>query len=110
VRRNDGPTQAYTPGHAFLDEAARHATRLPSGHPEAFLEAFANIYANALRTIAARCAGAAPEPLDLDFPTVHDGTIGVHFITASVRSGLSGTWVDAVYEPPGTTREPPSNG
>jgi predicted dehydrogenase len=103
VRRNDGPTEVYRPGHPFLDATARHATRLPPGHPEAFLEAFANIYANALRTIAARSAGAEPDPLDLDFPTVRDGAIGVHFITASVRSGLSGEWVDAAYEPPAAT-------
>jgi predicted dehydrogenase len=104
VRRNDGPTAVYTPGHAFLDTAAQHATRLPPGHPEAFLEAFGNIYGNALRTIAARAAGLEPDPLDLDFPTVRDGAIGVHFIAASVRSGLSGEWVDAAYEPPATTR------
>jgi predicted dehydrogenase len=103
VRRNDRPTEVYKPGHAFLDAAAQHATRLPPGHPEAFLEAFANIYTNALRTIAARSTGVEPDPLDLDFPNVRDGAIGVHFITASVRSGLSGAWVDAAYEPPGAT-------
>ncbi|HEY7235918.1 MAG TPA: Gfo/Idh/MocA family oxidoreductase, partial [Gemmatimonadaceae bacterium] len=70
VRRADGPTEVYKPGHPFLSPAAQHATRLPSGHPEAFLEAFANVYANAMRTIAARIAGEEPDPLDLDFPTV----------------------------------------
>ena len=100
VRRNDRPTEVYRPGHPFLNAAAQHATRLPPGHPEAFVEAFANIYANALRTIAARSTGAEPDPLDLDFPDIRDGAIGVHFITASVRSGASRAWVDAVYEPP----------
>ena len=88
VRRADGPTQAYKPGHPFLSPAARHATRLPSGHPEAFLEAFANVYGNAMRTIGARLAGEAPDPLDLDFPTVEDGVAGVRFILGAVASGL----------------------
>ena len=77
-------------------------TRVPPGHPEAFFEAFANVYARALRTIAARVAGEAPDPLDLDFPTAADGAIGVHFIETAVRSGRAGgAWMDAAYTPPG---------
>ena len=94
VRRADGPMQVYKPGHPFLDAAARHATRLPSGHPEAFFEAFANVYANAMRTIAARLAGEAPDPLDLDFPTVQDGLAGVRFILGAVASGDGAEWFD----------------
>lgn len=94
VRRADGPMQVYKPGHPFLDEAAKHATRLPSGHPEAFFEAFANVYANAMRTIAARRAGEAPDPLDLDFPTVQDGVAGVRFILGAVASGERADWLD----------------
>ncbi|CAN5715847.1 MAG: Gfo/Idh/MocA family oxidoreductase [Gemmatimonadota bacterium] len=101
VRRNDGPTDVFKPGHDYLAPAARHATRLPSGHPEAFFEAFANIYANAIRTIAARMAGEEPDPLDLDFPTVRDGALGVHFIHAALRSGERREWVDAAYTAPG---------
>lgn len=92
VRHADGPMQVYKPGHPFLAPAAQHATRLPSGHPEAFLEAFANVYANAMRTIAARIAGEAPDPLDLDFPTVQDGLAGVRFILGAVKSGKSADW------------------
>jgi predicted dehydrogenase len=94
VRRADGPMQMYKPGHPFLAPAAQHATRLPSGHPEAFLEAFANVYANAMRTIAARLAGEKPDPLDLDFPTVEDGLAGVRFIRAAVASGQRADWLD----------------
>jgi predicted dehydrogenase len=101
VRRDDGPRVVYSPGHEYLAPEARRATRLPSGHPEGFPEAFANIYANALRTIAARVAGEEPDPLDLDFPTVQDGAVGVHFILAALRSGRAGEWVDAAYSPPG---------
>jgi predicted dehydrogenase len=93
VRRADGPMQVYKPGHPFLAPAAQHATRLPSGHPEAFLEAFANVYANAMRTIGARLAGQKPDPLDLDFPTVEDGLAGVQFIQAALASGRKSDWV-----------------
>lgn len=92
VRRADEPMQVYKPGHPFLDAAAQHATRLPSGHPEAFFEAFANVYANAMRTIAARLAGETPDPLDLDFPTVQDGLAGVRFILGAVASGQRADW------------------
>jgi predicted dehydrogenase len=93
VRRADGPMEAYKPGHPFLAPAARHATRLPSGHPEAFLEAFANVYANAMRTIGARLAGEQPDPLDLDFPTVDDGVAGVRFIQGALASGRRADWL-----------------
>jgi len=92
VRRGDRPMEVYKPGHAFLSPAAKHATRLPSGHPEAFLEAFANVYANAMRTIGARIAGEKPDPLDLDFPTVEDGLAGVRFILTAVDSGRKAEW------------------
>ena len=105
VRHADGPTQVMKPGHAYLTPVAQRAARLPSGHPEAFFEAFANVYANALRTIAAHVAGVDPDPADLDFPTVQDGAIGVHFIETALRSGREGAggaghWVDATYVPP----------
>jgi len=104
LRPVDGPMQILTRGSGYLSAEAQRATRLPSGHPEAFFEAFANVYANALRTIAARVAGEQPDPADLDFPTVQDGAIGVHFIETALRSGgavgSGGEWVDAAYTPP----------
>src|SRR5689334_5490793 len=93
VRHADAPMEVYTPGHAFLSPEARHATRLPSGHPEAFFEAFANVYANAMRSIGARLAGEEPDPLDLDFPTVEDGLAGVRFILGAVKSGERADWL-----------------
>ena len=93
VRRADGPLEVYKPGHPFLAPAAQHATRLPSGHPEAFLEAFANVYANAMRTIAARISGDSPDPLDLDFPTAQDGLAGMRFIHTALTSGQHADWV-----------------
>ena len=101
VQPLDGPERVYRRGHDTLAPAAQHATRLPPGHPEAFHEAFANVYANALRTISARIAGEEPDPLDLDFPTVEDGARGVHFILTALESGRQEAWVDASYTPPG---------
>ena len=96
----DGTERVYRRGHDDLAPAARHASRLPPGHPEAFNEAFANVYSNALRTLAARLAGDEPDPLDLDFPTAEDGARGVHFIQTALESGRQQAWVDASYTPP----------
>ncbi|WP_245588608.1 TIM barrel protein, partial [Deinococcus pimensis] len=67
------PRQLRTRGSAYLSDEAKAATRLPSGHPEAFLEAFANVYRGAAEAIRARTEGRAPDPLVADFPTVLDG-------------------------------------
>ena len=102
LRPADAPEQVLRPGNAYLSDGAKHGTRLPSGHPEGFFEAFANLYANAMRTIMARRDGRAPDPLDLDFPTVEDGARGVHFVEQALASGRAGgVWVDAAYTPPG---------
>ena len=101
VRYPDGPTAVYKPGHSYLAAAAQRGSRMPAGHPEALLESFANVYGNAMRVMLARRDGRTPDPLDLDFPTVQDGAMGVHFIETAVRSGREGKWVDASYDPPG---------
>ncbi len=96
----EGPQQLYRAGHDYLHTSASRLERTPAGHPEGFLEAFANLYGNALRTIAAHENGGTPDPADLDFPTVQDGARGVHFIHTAVRSGKDSSWVDASYTPP----------
>ena len=70
------------------------ATRLPGGHPEGFIEAFANVY----RGVASAIRG---EPGTIDFPTVQDGAMGVHFIHKAVESHAAGAWLDCAYTPPG---------
>ena len=101
VKYPDAPVQIYKRGNPYLSEWAKHNSRLPSGHPEAFIEAFANIYRNAARTMAARMAGVEPSELDQDFPTVQDGARGVHFIHKAVESSSSDAkWIDARYTPP----------
>lgn len=100
LKRQGRPEEILKRGNDYLAPSAARGARLPAGHPEGFLEAFANVYANAMRTIGARIAGDTPDPLDLDFPTVDDGVRGVHFIHAAVRSGRERAWVDARYLPP----------
>ena len=92
VRSNDGPVEVWSRGQGYVaaaSPAAARASRLPAGHPEAFLDAFANVYRNAADTIRARRAGAEPDPLALDFPTADDGLRGMLFIDALLESAGS---------------------
>ena len=82
----EGPEVVYQRGGAGLCDAAMQACRLPAGHPEAFIEAFANVYLAAVRAIR---DGAA-----CDYPDVHQGRRGMQFISAVVRSSeAGGQWV-----------------
>lgn len=85
----DGPQQRLTRGSPWLGEAARRASRLPPGHPEAFIEAFANLYLGVAEDIEARQAGRAADPLAADYPRIEDGARGVRFIEKSVESSRS---------------------
>jgi predicted dehydrogenase len=85
----DGPLQVLTRGSPWLGEAARRATRLPTGHPEAFIEAFANVYLGVVAHIRAIQAGTPPDPLDADYPRLEDGARGVRFIEKVVESAAS---------------------
>lgn len=88
-----GPVQVYSRGNGAFCAAAARATHLPSGHPEAFFEAFGNIYMNVGDTIRAKLEGRTPSELELDFPTVYDGARGVKFIEKVVESGKQSQWV-----------------
>ena len=79
------PPRCGAPAWASCPDAAGAHTRLPPGHPEGFLEAFANLYRNYALTLQARLEGTEP-PDGLDFPTVDDGVRGMAFITACVAS------------------------
>ena len=100
VKYPDGPEHVYKRGNDYLSEIAIHNSRIPFGHPEAFIEAFANIYVNASRSIASKIAGHDLGTFDSDFPTVQDGAIGVHFIHKAVESGKARAWINASYTPP----------
>jgi len=95
VKWLDRPVQIFRTGGAgpLYPEAAAH-TRVPAGHPEGYLEAFANIYRNFAHCVRARLEGREPDPPYTDFPTVHDGVRGMRFIEKVIESGRSGEkWV-----------------
>ncbi len=85
----DEPVQILSRGNGYLCDAAKRATRTPTGHPEAYIEAFANLYNNVGDTIRAKLIGIDPDPLALDFPTVYDGARGIKFIEKVVESSKS---------------------
>ena len=85
----DGPRRILTRGSPWLARAARQACRLPPGHPEAFIEAFANIYLGVAADIQARLEGLAAVPVDAEYARVEDGARGVRFIEATIESARS---------------------
>ncbi len=87
VRRFGKPEQVYRRGNDYLGDAAKRTTRLPSGHPEAFIEAFANVYRAACEAV--RSGAGAKGPARHDFPGVEDGARGVRFIERTVESSKS---------------------
>ena len=89
VKWADRHREVRRTGVGDLSEASAAHTRLPPGHPEGFVEAFANLYRNYALALQARLAGEQPAPEHLDFPTVHDGVRGMAFIAACVASSAS---------------------
>lgn len=85
----DKPTQIYRTGVGKLYDQTTAHTRLPAGHPEGYLEAFANIYRNVAKCIQARIANDMPAPEYMDYPTVDDGVRGMKFVYAVISSGRS---------------------
>ncbi|MEL6132118.1 MAG: Gfo/Idh/MocA family oxidoreductase [Bacteroidota bacterium] len=85
----DQGTRLIRTGVGNLSSQAQGATRIPAGHPEGYIEAFANIYRNFARTLRAKLNGETPDPLWLDFPTVADGVRGMAFIEAVIAAGQS---------------------
>jgi hypothetical protein len=80
-------------GVGALSAAAARATRIPSGHPEGYLEAFAQIYRDAAELIAARIEGRKPEDGAMMVPDVEAGLRGIAFVAASVESSRrDGAW------------------
>jgi predicted dehydrogenase len=75
-------------GQAYLDESARAVTRLPAGHPEGYLEAFANIYRGFMQDVRRADRGEAPLR---DYPGVQEGLRGLRFIAAAVGSSRAGS-------------------
>lgn len=95
-RPTDGPHQILARGSSYLAPEARRVSRLWTGHPEGFIDAFANIYSDIEAAILARRDRVAADPLAFTFPTVEDGVLGVKFVEAAVESNAQdGRWVSA---------------
>ncbi len=93
----DAPTQLFRAGQPYLSPIAKHNIRLPAGHPEGYIEAFANIYRNFASTLLASIQGIEPREEDTDFPTVADGLRGMKFLETVIASGKSEQkWTDFI--------------
>ena len=100
ARWADRPAEIIRTGNGYMGALAQWNTRVPGGHPEGYIEAFANIYRNFTKTIRAKAAGETPRPEYLDFPNVNDGVRGLQFIETMVASGYNkeNKWVKWVEE------------
>lgn len=85
----DAPVQVLRAGTGYLSESAASNLRLPAGHPEGYLEAFANIYVAFAKAVADHAAGKYTNEDDYDFPGAADGVRGMAFVETMVRSGKS---------------------
>ncbi|MBF6593874.1 MAG: Gfo/Idh/MocA family oxidoreductase [Thermaceae bacterium] len=98
VRWGTGRQETYSRGFDWLALEAQQSSRLWPGHPEGFLEAFANLYGEIADAIIAH--GDGGRPFSYPFPTVWDGALGVRFVDAAVEShSKDGAWVNATLEP-----------
>ncbi|NLB27055.1 MAG: Gfo/Idh/MocA family oxidoreductase [Bacteroidales bacterium] len=85
----DQPTQLLRVGTNMNSAIAHHNTRTPGGHPEGYLEAFANIYRNFAATVIAKMNGEVPSSEMLDFPGIEDGIRGMQFIDTIIKAGYN---------------------
>ena len=100
-RQNGKAHQIYTrdPNASFMNESGAGACRLPSGHPEAFFEAFSNVYASAFDAMAKRADGQTIERRDTVYPNVYDGVEGMYFIQQCVDSSQEDSkWLPLKHE------------
>jgi predicted dehydrogenase len=96
VRQNGQPHRIYTrdPNAPYMNASGRGACRLPSGHPEAFFEAFANIYVSAFDAMVDASQGKPVEQVNTLYPNVSDGVEGMYFIEQCVASSnQNGSWL-----------------
>jgi predicted dehydrogenase len=89
VKWLDKPTEILRTGTGFVSHIAKHNARTPGGHPEGYLEAFANIYRNFSLTLAARINGGTVDNKVVEFPSVQEGIRGMAFIENVVKSNES---------------------
>jgi predicted dehydrogenase len=100
VRRNGSPHAMYTrdPNAPFMNDLGKAACRLPSGHPEAFFEAFANVYRGAYDDMIKRVSGESFSLTDTVYPNIADGVDGMNFIQQCVASSQQdGAWLSLAH-------------
>src|SRR5260370_7293026 len=94
------PRVTISRGGGGATASAKHASRIPSGHPEGYLEAFAQLYTDLAEQIRARLAVREPEVASLLVPGVEDGVLGVQFIDGVLKSsGQNSAWVNLATHP-----------
>jgi hypothetical protein len=91
VRPLNAPVEIWRAGAGYLDPIAAVNSRTPSGHPEGYLEAFANIYAAFYKAVRAVEIDPSADYRRFDFPNVDDGVRGMTFVDTAVRSAQSET-------------------
>ncbi len=97
VKWLDKPQEVWRAGAGYTGSFATANTRTPPGHPEGYLEAFANLYRNFARTVAAKITGEKPKAEWLDFPGIEEGVRGMTFIEKVIQSGKSSEkWLDFI--------------
>ena len=89
VKWLDRPMEVLRTGQAYLSDQAKAFTRTPAGHPEGYLEAFANIYRAFSRAVRDYKPGKKINPAKYDFPDVEDGVRGMNFVKTAVKSAQS---------------------
>ena len=89
VKWLDRPAEIRRAGTGYVGSFAQHNTRTPAGHPEGYLEAFANIYRNFALTLHAEATGQTAPSEALDFPSLEEGIRGMAFIENVIASGQS---------------------
>ena len=102
------PPELIRRGGPAANDAAAHASRVPGGHPEGYLEAFAQLYTDLAEQISAHLAGRRPDPSSLLVPGVAEGVAGMRFISAAVESSRrNSAWV-ALLPSAGSRATPPA--
>ncbi|MFM8592151.1 MAG: Gfo/Idh/MocA family protein [Sphingomonadales bacterium] len=91
----DRPAEIVRTGTNYVSAMASHNTRVPAGHPEGYLEAFANLYRNFSLTLRAKANGQVPAAAVVDYPGTTEGVRGMAFIEAMIASSASSQkWID----------------
>jgi predicted dehydrogenase len=94
IKWHDRPMEVRRTGTGFVSDIAKYNTRVPAGHPEGYIEAFANIYRNAATCIQSIIEGTEPPVEAEDFPTIYDGLRGMKFVDKAVESSEIKSWVE----------------